>query len=197
MITVRTFIAIELSDAAKHALGGLQSRLKTVTPPHTVRWTAVQNIHLTLHFLGDTVPAQIDTIGRAMQKAAQPVAPFALDLGQLGCFPNTHRPRVLWAGLLNPPPALAELHSRLGTQLAQAIGFAPETRPYAPHLTLGRVKSGIPSRHLRQLSYAIEQTQPGVGKLATLNVVELRLVKSKLEPTGAVYSQLWAARLGN
>lgn len=196
MTTIRTFIAIELSDAARTALAGLQNRLKTISPPHSVRWTAVQNIHLTLHFLGDTPAENIDAIGQVLQAAAETVPPFEVNLGRLGCFPNTRRPRVLWAGLMDTPPALPELHRRLGAQLAQEIGFAPETRPYAPHLTLGRVKNGIPARHLRQLSQAIEQAQPGVGKLATLHVAEIRLIKSQLKPTGAIYSPLHTARLG-
>jgi len=89
------------------------------------------------------------------------------------------------------------LHNRLGVQLAQATGFTAETRPYNPHLTLGRVKNGVPARHLWQLGRAITQTQPDAGKPVTLNVTKIWLIKSQLKANGAVYSPLKAVWLGS
>lgn len=175
----------------------LQSRLKTLAPPNTVRWAAPQNIHLTLHFLGDITAAEADDVSRALAIAAPEATPFSLNLGGLGCFPNVRRPRVLWVGLLEESAALVTLHQRLGQSLEAAIGFSPDKRPYSPHLTLGRVKNGIPGRHLRQLSDVIAQYQPTVGKLAELDVEEISFIKSELRPTGVVYSLLGRHKLGN
>ncbi len=193
--TIRSFIAIELSAPAQQALAALQGRLKTISPPHAVRWTATQNIHLTLHFLGEVTPDQLEPVQAAMQAAAETAAPFSLRLGGLGCFPNTSRPRVIWVGLTEQNSALAALHATLGQKLAGAIGFAPEQRPFSPHLTLGRVKSGIPKRHLPTLSQALQQEQRRVGRLADLSVTEICLFASELRPTGAVYTQLVSSPL--
>lgn len=193
--TIRSFIAIELSAQAQQALTVLQGRLKTVSPPHAVRWNATQNIHLTLHFLGDVTDAQLEPIQAAMQAAAETVSPFTLQLGGLGCFPNTSRPRIIWVGLTEQSSALTTLHGTLGQNLSAAIGFAPEQRPFSPHLTIGRVKSGIPKRHLPTLSQTLQQEQRRVGKLADLSVTEICLFQSELRPTGSVYTQLFSSRL--
>ena len=100
METVRAFIAIELSSAVRQAVNDLQNRLKTVTPPHSVRWSIPQNIHLTLHFLGDIDQNQVRPVAAEMAVAAKQHPPFELLLGGLGCFPSMRRPRVLWVGLL-------------------------------------------------------------------------------------------------
>jgi 2'-5' RNA ligase len=194
MTTIRTFIAIELSDEARAALADLQNRLKSSAPAHAVRWTAPESIHLTLHFLGDVAASEVEKIAELVQQAASAYPPFSLTLGGLGCFPNTRRPRIIWAGVTGQIETLLHLHRALGEKL-KAINFTPEARPFAPHLTLGRVKDGIPPRQLAQLGQALEQAQGQVGQLASLHVAEISLMQSELKPAGAVYTQLAQARL--
>lgn len=194
MTTLRTFIAIELSDEAHTALADLQNHLKKVTPAQIVRWTDPESIHLTLHFLGDVATDTISQITSLMEQAALASPPFTLTLGGLGCFPNTRRPRIVWAGVSGQTDILKQLHHHLGEKL-KTVGFTLDTRPYSPHLTLGRVKDTIPHRQLAQLGQTLEQIQPTVGQLATLPVSELSLMKSELKPAGAVYTRLVLAKL--
>ncbi len=193
---IRTFVAIELPEQAIAGLAQLQSRLKTLTPPHSVRWTAPQNIHLTLHFLGDIAAADTAKVSNALEQVAASAAPFSLQLGGLGCFPNTQRPRVLWVGMLEQSPLLAALVQNLGDRLQTAIGFTPEKRPYSPHLTLGRVKNGIQPRSLRQLGETIVQFQKQVGQVARVGVSEVSFIQSELQPAGPAYTLLSRHRLG-
>jgi len=192
--TLRTFIAIELSTEAQTALAKLQQRLKAVVPPQSVRWTAPENIHLTLHFLGDVAVDKVSKITNLMQAAAATCSPFSLTLGGLGCFPNTRRPRIVWTGVSGQVEILLKLHRELSEGL-KTIGFTPETRPYSPHLTVGRVKDGLPQRLLNQLGQVLEQTQPQVGHVAALDVTEIHLMQSDLKPAGPVYTQLATAAL--
>lgn len=192
--TLRAFIAIELSTEAQTALAELQRRLKTVVPPYSVRWTAPENIHLTLHFLGDVAVDEVSRISDLLQAAASTYSPFTLTLDGLGCFPNTRRPRIVWTGVSGQMDILLKLHRELGERL-KPIGFTPETRPYAPHLTLGRVKDGLPQRLLSHLGQILEQTQPQVRHVAALDVAEISLIQSDLKPAGPVYTQLAAATL--
>jgi 2'-5' RNA ligase len=194
MTSIRSFIAIELSNEARAALADLQSRLKKVTPAQVVRWTAPESIHLTLHFLGDIAPETVPQITSLMEQTAAAHPPFTLTLGDLGCFPNTRRPRIVWAGVFGQTDILVQLHGELGEKL-KTLGFTLDARPYSPHLTLGRVKDGIPQRQLAQLGQTLEQNQPTVGQLATLPVSEISLMKSDLKPAGAVYTCLALARL--
>lgn len=194
MTTIRSFIAIELSDEARAALADLQNRLKRATLAQAVRWTAPESIHLTLHFLGDIAPDTVSQISSLLEQTAAACPPFTLTLGGLGCFPNTRRPRIVWIGVSGQTDILTRLHGELGQKL-KTLGFTLDTRPYSPHLTLGRVKDTIPQRQLAQLGQALEQVQPTVGQLAALPVSEINLMKSELKPAGAVYTRLALARL--
>jgi 2'-5' RNA ligase len=188
--TVRTFIAIELSDEVRSALLDLQNRLKATLPPKTVRWTAPPNIHLTLHFLGEVPVEQVEAIGQVVTITAQECPPFTLKLAGMGCFPNIRRPRILWAGVSGQTKPLLAMHKALGGRLKTVIDFEPDNRSYAPHLTIGRVKNGIPRRHLTQLGEALEEERLAVGELALLPVAGISLIKSELKPAGAVYTPL-------
>ncbi|RME72460.1 MAG: RNA 2',3'-cyclic phosphodiesterase [Chloroflexi bacterium] len=194
MKTIRTFIAIELPAEAAAALTALQQQLKAAVPPDSVRWTPARNIHLTLHFLGDIPAEAVDPLGEALRAAAGQVSPFTLSLTGLGCFPNMHRPRIVWVGVAGAVNRLTALHRDLGERLS-IINYQPEARPYAPHLTIGRVKKGLPSRRMGPLSEALQQFQPRVGRLADLPVRGIHLIQSDLKPAGPIYTPLVSAAL--
>ena len=92
--SIRTFIAIELPSEVKTLLDNVQQGLKAL--PLKAKWVRTQNIHLTLKFLGNIDPANIEDIGRAMADAAGDCAPLTLTVGGIGFFPGVKRPRVVW-----------------------------------------------------------------------------------------------------
>ena len=188
--TIRSFIAIELTDEARRGLAHLQGQLKDILPPDTVRWTPARNIHLTLHFLGDVSADHLDAVKDAIQESAAGTSSFSLSLSDLGCFPNTRRPRILWAGISGDTDLLAHIQGRLGIHLKQAIGFQPESRTYSPHLTIGRVKRGVTKRQMRDLAVSLEKEIPRVGHLATLPVEHIHFIRSDLKPDGPIYTTL-------
>ena len=190
MTKIRCFIAIALADHARAELDRLQGRLRETLPPNTVRWTSPKNIHLTLHFLGDVAEDRLDDIRRTLSDMATSHTPFSLNLSNLGCFPNIRRPRIVWVGLSGETDLLVSLHRELGGRLKRAIGFQPESRPYAPHLTIGRVKKGIAQQQLRQLGQSLEHEIQGVGHLALLPVEGVHFIRSDLKPDGPVYTTL-------
>ncbi|MEW5960277.1 MAG: RNA 2',3'-cyclic phosphodiesterase [Chloroflexota bacterium] len=194
MTMIRTFIAIDLPDQAHTALADLQHRLKAIAPPRMIRWIATENIHLTLHFLGDIAPRDVDKAAGALQAAATTCPPFSLELTGLGCFPHTRRPRIIWAGVAGEIEPLVNLHRELGQQL-KVIDFTPEDRPYAPHLTIGRVKPGLPPYQLSQLGEVLEQARLEVKHLAGMEVNQICLFQSDLRPTGPLYTRLAQAML--
>lgn len=194
MATLRTFIALELSDEAAAALGQVQNRLKKLVPAGSVRWTAPDSIHLTLHFLGDVDPGQVEPIRRQIEASAAICPPFSLALAGLGCFPNTRRPRIVWIGVTGQTAPLLLVQRDLGERLKQGIGFKPEDRPYSPHLTIGRVKDNLPPGELTRLGQALSQVE--VAEIGRIDVTEVALMKSDLGSSGAVYTRLAAGRLG-
>lgn len=103
-------------------------------------WVHPADLHVTLHFLGDTPSSQVENISAAACVAASEFTPFALALTEPGTFGPRSAPRVLWCGLAEPAEpggSLAALHAALGARLS-ASGFATEARPFRAHVTLAR-----------------------------------------------------------
>jgi 2'-5' RNA ligase len=138
MEQVRSFIAIELPDELKLELSQLVAKLKS-GEQSWVKWVDPYNIHLTLKFLGNVAVDMLDDITGALEKAAQGRAPFHLEVKELGVFPNLRRVQVAWVGISGEVDKLAQLQQHIESNLAP-LGFAPESRPFVPHLTLARLR---------------------------------------------------------
>jgi 2'-5' RNA ligase len=186
-IGIRSFVAVELTDAARRALAGVQRDLKTQAPPGAVRWTRPDSIHLTLQFLGDILPEQVEAVAGALDAACAGRAPFAFELAGAGVFPNLNRPRVVWVGVVEPSGALAALQQRVAQALAP-LGFSPEERAFTPHLTIGRAARDAGPRDLAALGALVARA--GIGSLGRVDVDHVNLMKSNLKPDGAVYTPL-------
>lgn len=106
------------------------------------RWVRVDGLHLTLRFLGATPDDRQRDVATAIAAAARGVSPFGVVLSGGGAFPNPARPRVLWIGIAEGAPELAQLARRLEERL-KPLGWPPEGRPFEPHLTLART-DGVP-----------------------------------------------------
>jgi 2'-5' RNA ligase len=186
---IRVFIAIELPDSLKSQLEQVQQELKSLRLK--ARWVRVENIHLTLKFLGDIDAGDIDDIGGAMAGAAADSAPLALKIGGIGFFPGIKRPRVVWVGLGGEIRNLLNLQLNLADRLA-AIGFAKEKRSFKAHLTLGRIRQAANPAAVRRIlkGYIELGDHPFVADRMTL-------FQSTLKPTGAVYSKLKETELRN
>jgi 2'-5' RNA ligase len=106
------------------------------------RWVRVEGLHLTLRFLGATPDPRQQELAAALEAAASGVSPFEISLAGGGAFPNPYRPRVLWIGIARGVDRLGALAGRLSLEL-QRLGWPPDDRPFAPHLTLART-DGVP-----------------------------------------------------
>ncbi len=150
-----------------------------------VRWVKQDSMRLTLRFLGDADAALVPDLGAGLDEIASVSAPFELRLGNTGCFPKPHRPRVIWVGLDDPEDRLLPLQRQV-EQLAHTCGWEKEKRVFKPHLTLGRVR---------------ERTRPPEGdwlappEQLAFRVEKVQLIESRLKPTGAEYAALRTARL--
>ena len=181
MEAVRTFICLQLPAFARDRLASTQQRLRASGAQ--VRWVRPQNIHLTLKFLGSVAADRLQDVVQAVKRGAVPAPPIPLELAALGCFPNRRAPRVVWAGLTQCPEELRNLQQRVEKELV-AIGFPEESRPFSPHFTLGRVRSG---RNIRKLVAAIqaERLEP-----LRFQVAEVVVMASRLHPSGALYTPI-------
>lgn len=121
----------------KGVLAEAQDYLRRGSPP--VKWVALDAMHLTLQFLGETDAALLPQMGAALRTALAGHPPLTLTLATPGAFPKPQRASVLWVGVGGATLALARVQAAVAAALAP-LGFPPETRPFHPHLTLGRVR---------------------------------------------------------
>lgn len=189
---IRTFVAIELDAAMQRALRDLQARLARERAARFVRWVAPENIHLTLKFFGDVEASRLPDLERAITDASANASPFNLALENLGAFPNLKQPRVVWVGLQGEIEIAARLAEKIDAAGA-ALGYARETRPFAPHLTLGRVKRDVSPNDSRLIGEMIENVK--VGALGNFRVERVSVMKSELKPSGSVYIRLSSIEL--
>jgi 2'-5' RNA ligase len=146
-----------------------------------------------LKFLGDVHVETIDQISTILKQITIEHAPFKVTVSEFGCFPNFRRPRVLWIGVHDLSTRLSDLYGDMEDGLSR-LGFEREARRFHPHLTLGRVKRIRDHMESQRLVTALEDVK--IGDIGQLEVTEVSLMKSDLKPTGAVYTRLFAARLG-
>jgi len=136
----RTFVALPLSDEAMAAVEGLRAVLPPA--PSGMRWTAAQQLHLTLAFLGDLDGVELADVCVAARCAAAEHAPFDADLRGLGAFPQAGRARVAWVGWGAGAGAVAALHSAL----VRALARPADRRPFSPHVTIARARDPLDLR---------------------------------------------------
>jgi RNA 2',3'-cyclic 3'-phosphodiesterase len=139
--TSRLFIAVPVADAVKAGVGELMEQVAggpvDRRMPGQPRWVWVENLHITLRFLGSTPDVRREELAGAIGRAAAGAKPFRVSLCGGGAFPNQYRPRVLWIGIDEGTHELAALERRVDTEM-QALGWSPDDRPFNAHLTLAR-----------------------------------------------------------
>jgi 2'-5' RNA ligase len=185
MTLIRAFIAITLPSEIKTELESTIQKFKAERVKG-VRWVAVENIHLTLRFLGDTSPADLEQLTKILQAECTAYSSFAVEVAGVGAFPNPRRPRIIWVGL-QAPAVLTELAASIESA-ARSIGIQPEERAFSPHLTLGRVKNDASPADILNLSAALNSID--VGSLGGFTVTRFTLFRSDLRPQGPLYSVL-------
>jgi len=144
--TSRLFIAVPVADEVRTAVDELMEEVAggpiAERRPGQPRWVRVDDLHLTLRFLGATPDERKAEIAAALATAAAETAPFRVVLSGGGAFPNASAPRVLWIGIAEGSDGLAGLVRHLNGTLVP-LGWPAETRPFTPHLTLART-DGVP-----------------------------------------------------
>ena len=186
MSSVRVFLGVPLTEQLQNAIRSLQGDLKSRI--RDIRWTRPENLHLTLHFFGETEQENLEKIRVSMLSVKRCHRPFLVDVIGLGAFPSLRRPRVIWLGL-NPQNKLGQLHRDCRRAL-HAAGLVTEFRQYSPHLTIGRAKKK--TNELTSLSSELRHQLVG-----HLPVDRLTLYESLLQPGGADHIPLFTIGLDN
>lgn len=183
---IRTFIAIDTPPEFKIRAEEIQHELDTPGVP--VRWEKSYKMHLTLKFLGDTGTETLKKIEPALENLSARAKPFWLRYAGLGCFPNAKNPRIVWVGC-NPLSAdLDHMQQNIENEMAD-LGFEKESRPFHPHITIGRIKTRS-GKEKRSLPDLIKKMENVTFDALENEVHSILLMKSELRQEGSVYTIL-------
>ena len=177
---MRVFLALDLGSEVRGKLAELGRELRPLA--RRVRWVRPEAMHLTLRFFGEASSSDVESLAARLGEAFAGLPAFVLEFRGCGVFPDRGNPRVLWVGVPEPPPALSELQSR-AEAVARVRGFAPERRPFAPHLTVARFRG--PERGIDSILSSCQGRD--FGRTPIDDVV---LFESRLSPAGPSYLRL-------
>lgn len=215
MATLRSFLCVEISGEIRRNLHRIQQRLarsEGLASTEGIRWVAPDQMHLTLCFLGEIHWNQTHQVAQIAKSVLQSQSRVTFSCEGLGAFPNLEQPRVLWAGVheLTPSKHRASEDSEpeeptgpscprfnwISTALTQAYleqRFYPDIKPWAPHVTLGRVTG---SKGERKIAMPDEYHEFADQEFGIQTVHEVKLMSSERSQAGPVYRPIATISLG-
>lgn len=168
---MRLFVALSLPETARSTLAALQARFPTGRP------VPLENLHLTLAFLGDQTDETAEALHDTLQTLRAPALPLTLAGGTV--YGGRHGQAIALEA--DGGAALTALHDRVMSRM-RGVGVAPERRRFRPHVTLARMGGR-------------ENAGPVLAVLASASVGPfacdaISLFSSTLHPDGAVHEEL-------
>ena len=186
---MRLFVGIELPDRLTASLADPLRDLEGIDGVSTVD---PDGAHLTLSFLGETDPARVPALERALETAVAAAGsePFSVTFEGVGAFPRRAFPRVVWVGVSTGGEELSRMQAAIDEALTSG-GFEPSSHDeFIPHVTLARVRDREAHGVVRSF---LEDADPFVG---TMTVDRIAVIESTVTPSGSRYETVSTVRLG-
>lgn len=178
---IRTFIAVKIEP--QPLLLQLLTHLKEIFDHEKIKWVEKDNLHLTLKFLGDTSPVQVEQVKTILEETCQNFSSFQFDLKGVGFFKRNRQPKVLFVKI-EKNEILKQLTAEIDAKLSE-LGFEKEQREFNPHLTLGRIK------FLKDKSRFYETIETYRSHfIQQVKINEVIYFQSILKPAGAEYKSI-------
>lgn len=160
----RLFVAIEIPAEIKKQLVGSWEHAG-------LRPISIENMHLTLAFLGE---ANLGAVTEALGQLQSSRRRLELETTTWGTFPRTSSARVLWVGV-SGGAELLDLVARI-RRAADSVAPHMDRKPFSPHITLARAQASI---NLSGLKVELNRQ--------TWGAAEFSLIESKLARPRAIY----------
>lgn len=185
MEKIRAFIAVDIPVSQK--VTNIINELKKIQI--NAKIVEIENMHLTLKFLGDTDENLIDEIEKIIKYSTKDMENFEITLKSMGVFPNQNYIKIAWIGVENAEP-LKKIAGTIDDKLHK-LGFKKEIRPFSAHLTIARIKSAKNKEKLIQLINKYQDTE-----LQKIIIDKIILKKSILTSQGPIYTNLKEIKIG-
>ncbi len=177
----RIFIAIKIPETEE--VTQLLNTLRKSLSGEKIKWVEPRNIHITLAFLGELNDERIDKTKQVAGSFLEGEGRFKLDLRSIGIFAGSRGAKVIWLGIEHSP-GLESLQGDLVTLLVENHLY-DNSRKFAPHITIGRVKGHVPLERVRTVTERFRNKY-----FRSVNVNEIILYESILKPAGPIYEPL-------
>lgn len=188
-MATRSFIALNLDDPVRQSLARVAGEVDQPLGCR-IRWTAEENLHVTVKFLGEVPDSILPEVCRVAREAARRVSPFEFGVsGVVSVPPKSPQPRMLWASVSDPEQRIAGIFRDLEEGLS-ALGFGRDRRVFRPHVTLARIRRVADPQKLQESAQPWLETSFGQTRAEALTVFG-----SDLAPDGPVYTPLASAPL--
>jgi RNA 2',3'-cyclic 3'-phosphodiesterase len=185
---IRAFIALPISKDIKNKISRIQSNMDVIC---NIRWVNIDKLHLTLIFIGNLESNKVELVSNRLDNIAESFSEFEVTFQGLGYFGSKKHIKVIWTGLQEGVKNLQKLHNEINAELS-TYNIYTETRPYKPHLTIGRLKTKRTPQYLAES--ILKQQNTFIGKL---NIHTINFMKSNLTSNGSVYTCLHTSRLNS
>jgi len=184
----RLFIALNLPIAIKAEIFKLIENLTTKNQNQPIKWVTQENIHLTLHFLGDTEENKMEEINSKLENLIANFPPLNFELlAEVDAFPNLKEPQDIFLKINEiGGNHIFSLHKKIGAALLN-LGFQIDLRPFQLHLTLGRNKNHAYFQTIKNINFQPNQFQAD----------SVDLMASTLTPQGPIYNIIKKYHLNN
>jgi RNA 2',3'-cyclic 3'-phosphodiesterase len=178
---VRSFISIDLEDQQiLSRIASIMSSLQSLGGD--LKPVERENIHLTLKFLGNVPTPRLGKVKSSLQQLI--FSAFTAEIKGAGAFPNLNHMNVIWVGVNEGWSQVEQIYEQV-EKLLSGLGFRRENRPFSPHITIARVRSG---RKRDEVANFLQRlTEESFG---TIIVDKVRLKRSILSSSGPKYSTL-------
>lgn len=170
---LRVFFAIHLQVVVQKQLQEVINKLKKAFVLHNVHWIALHNLHITLQFLPKIALDDVATLIAKVKVALANIASFELEFGDLEFFPSPNRFRII-SMHIEPTDHMQKIATIIG-EVIYTLGYPVETRPFRPHLTIGKLPTFFSTKSKEQIVQF-----PNIMPLAKTLITEICLFESKL-----------------
>jgi RNA 2',3'-cyclic 3'-phosphodiesterase len=172
---LRLFLGFRLPESTARAIARWQ---RDELLEHRVRPVPLENLHVTIAFLGSRPADEVASIAGALHEAVEGVAPPVL-------APLRYR-ETRAVGMLvfdDEEGRATRIAEGAHRRLAELGVYEPERRPWLPHLTVVRFRER-------------PRLRPPIPDLGQVTMSDAAVYMSRLRPTGAQYEVVESVPLG-
>ena len=182
-VSKRLFVAIKPSLGQIYHLDPFLKKLKKSFDQKeiNIKWSPLENMHVTLSFLGETGAGKIPELQTKISEVANEFSEFNLKIRDLGAFDHFQKARTLFVDVQRSQ-SLLDLQSAL----EEKLGLIPQMQ-YYPHMTLGRLRN---PNSIESAIGPFKKIDLGKGEISSIFLME-----SQLNGHFPVYSDVFEAHL--